>query len=68
VRSGPAGLGTWQSERRDLHSDALQYFGAHPGDVVRVWLIAVSVFKRQPGHCAYAGIELRHGSEKLAVL
>jgi hypothetical protein len=68
VRSGPAGLGTWQSERRDLHADALSYFGAHPGDVVRVWLIAVSVFKRQPGRCAYAGIELRHGSEKLAVL
>jgi len=68
VRSGAAGLGTWQDERRDLHADALKYFGAHPGDVVRVWLIAVSVFKRQPGRCAYAGIELKNESEALAVL
>ena len=68
VRSGAAGLGSWHSERRDLHADALRYFGEHPGDVVRVWLIAVSVFKRQPGKCAYAGIELRSGGEKLVVL
>jgi hypothetical protein len=68
VRSGDAGLGTWHDERRDLHADALEYFGAHPGDIVRVWLIAVSVFKRQPGKCSYAGIELRDGNEKLAVL
>ncbi|HEY8123649.1 MAG TPA: DUF3047 domain-containing protein [Myxococcota bacterium] len=67
-RSGSDGLGTWQDERRDLHADALKYFGAHPGDVVRVWLIAVSVFKRQRGQCAYSGIELRSGGEKLAVL
>ncbi|HEU4427319.1 MAG TPA: DUF3047 domain-containing protein [Myxococcota bacterium] len=68
VRSGAAGLGAWHPEQRDLHADALRYFGKHPGDVVRVWLIAVSIFKRQPGRCAYAGIELRNGSEKLAVL
>jgi hypothetical protein len=68
VRSGPAGLGAWHDERRDLHADALRYFGKHPGDVVRVWLIAVSVFKRQPGKCAYAGIELRNAYERLAVL
>jgi hypothetical protein len=68
VRSGPDGLGAWQTERRDLHGDALRYFGKHPGDVVRVWLIAVSVFQRQRGKCAYAGIELKHGSERLSVL
>jgi hypothetical protein len=68
VRSGPAGLGAWHDERRDLHADALRWFGAHPGDVVRVWLIAVSVFKRQRGKCAYAAIELRNGGEKRVVL
>jgi hypothetical protein len=68
VRSGAAGLGAWQGERRDLHADALKYFGKHPGDVVRVWLIAVSVFKRQRGSCEYAGIELAGGGEKLVVL
>ena len=68
VRSGAAGLGAWHAERRDLHADALEHFGAHPGDIVRVWLIAVSVFKRQPGKCTYAGIELRNGSQRLAVL
>ncbi len=68
IRSGSAGLGAWQDERRNLHADALRYLGAHPGDVVRVWLIAVSVFKRQPGRCAYAGIRLRGGAEALAVL
>lgn len=67
-RSGDAGLGTWHDERRDLHADALRYFGAYPGDVVRIWLIAVSLFKRQPGRCTYAGIELRNENEKLAVL
>jgi hypothetical protein len=68
VRSGAAGLGAWHAEQRDLHADALRYFGKHPGDVVRVWLIAVSVFKRQPGRCAYAGIELKNSSARLVVL
>ncbi len=68
VRSGAAGLGAWHDERRDLHADALKYFGKHPGDVVRVWLIAVSVFKRQPGQCTYAGIALRSGELQLSVL
>lgn len=68
VRSGSSGLGAWQSERRNLHADALRYFGKHPGDIVRVWLIAVSLFKRQRGSCEYAGIELHSGSEKLVVL
>jgi hypothetical protein len=68
VRSGEAGLGAWHDERRDLHADALNYFDKHPGDVVRIWLIAVSVFKRQRGRCDYAGITLQNGSDKLSVL
>ena len=68
VRSGQSGLGAWQNERRDLHADALRYFGKHPGDVVRVWLIAVSLFKRQRGSCEYAAIRLCSGDEQRVVL
>jgi hypothetical protein len=68
IRSGRAGLGAWHDERRNLHADALRYLGAPPGDVVRIWLIAVSVFKRQLGRCAYSGIHLRSGARELAVL
>ena len=61
IRSGAAGLGAWHAERRNLHADALRYLGAHPGDVTRIWLIAVSVFKRQRGSFAVADIRLRGG-------
>ncbi len=47
VRSGEAGLGTWHSESRDLWAD---YPRAIPGElpkkVVKVWLIANSIFAR----------------------
>jgi Protein of unknown function (DUF3047) len=68
VRSGKAGLGEWQRERRNLHDDALSYFGAHPGDVVRVWLIAVSIFQRGTGICTYADIRLSGGGQECTVL
>ncbi len=68
VRSGADGLGSWHSERRDLYSDTLRYFGSNPGDVVRVWLIAVSLFGREPGACAYADIRLCKDAKVLTVL
>jgi hypothetical protein len=68
IRSGGDGLGAWHAERRNLHADALRYFGAHPGDVVRVWLIAVSVFKRQRGAFSITGIRLRGGGDEQIVL
>ena len=46
----------------------LQYLGSHPGDVVRIWLIAVSVFKRQRGSFSIAEIQLRGGGETQQVL
>jgi hypothetical protein len=57
-RSGTDGLGTWCAEERDLHADALACFGAEPGDVVRVWFIAVSLFQRGEGRCTWRGVEL----------
>lgn len=68
IRSGLDGLGAWRSERRDLHADALRYLGSHPGDVVRVWLIAVSVFQRRRGALSITRIRLRSGDDELAVL
>jgi hypothetical protein len=68
IRSGANGLGEWHSERRNLHADAIRYLGAHPGDVVRVWLIAVSIFKRQSGSCIYADIRLRTEGHEHVVL
>jgi hypothetical protein len=68
IRSGSAGLGAWHTERRNLHADALRYLGKHPGDVVRVWLIAVSVFKRRRGAFSIAEIRLRGGGEERIVL
>ena len=67
IRSGSEGLGAWHAERRNLHADALRSFGAHPGDVVRVWLIAASVFKRQRGSFSIADIRLRGGGEEQVV-
>lgn len=68
VRSGANGLGDWLDERRNLHDDALRYFGAHPGDVVRVWLIAVSIFQRGSGVCEYSDIRLSGGGSTVGVL
>jgi len=61
VRSGPEGLGTWQAEERDLYADHLRFMGAPPERIVRVWLIAVSLFQRRRGQCWYADIELVQG-------
>ncbi|NJS15584.1 MAG: molybdopterin-dependent oxidoreductase, partial [Sphingopyxis sp.] len=53
---------------RQLDQSQIGVEETHPGDIVRVWLIAVSLFKRQPGQCTYAGIALRNGSDTLDVL
>jgi hypothetical protein len=36
VRSGSAGLGQWQQERRDVRADYRRLFGEEPGDVAAV--------------------------------
>jgi hypothetical protein len=58
VRSGTEGLGAWHSEERDLYADVAAHMGPPPARIVRVWLIAVSLFQRREGRCAYADIEL----------
>jgi hypothetical protein len=68
IRSGSEGLGAWHAERRSLHDDALHWLGAHPGDVMRLWLIAASAFKRRRGRFEVADIRLRGGGAEHAAL
>lgn len=58
VRSGSTELGCWLDERRDLHADYQRMIGGRARAVVRVWLIANSLFQRGHGQCDYAGIAL----------
>lgn len=68
VRSGEDGLGAWHDERRNLYEDYRHYLGAPPARIVRVWLIANSIFQRRRGKCAYADISLQGSGQSLSVL
>jgi hypothetical protein len=61
IRSGTGELGQWLCESRDLHADYQRYIGAPPARIVRVWLIAVSLFQREGGSCDYRAIRLEQG-------
>lgn len=57
IRSGAQGLGAWLNEERDLYRDyATAIGGPLPANIVRVWLIAVSLFQGREGRCQYADI------------
>jgi hypothetical protein len=59
VRSGRQELGHWLNEKRNLKSDYEHAIGgAMPAKVVRIWLIANSVFQRQHGVAKFADIIL----------
>ncbi|MCB5190532.1 DUF3047 domain-containing protein [Methylobacillus arboreus] len=59
IRSGGQELGKWLNEQRNLYEDYAKYIGgAMPGRIVRVWLIALSLFQHRPGKCEYQDIEL----------
>ncbi len=68
VRSGRAGLGQWLAEERDLHADYARIIGGPAREVVRVWLIANSLFQRGHGRCEYASIRLTNNQRTLEVL
>ena len=68
VRSGPDGLGRWLEEERDLHADYARILGGPAREVVRVWLIANSLFQRGHGRCEYASIRLITNEGPLEVL
>ena len=57
ARSGLEGLGQWFNEERDVYRDYGEKIGgALPVKIVRVWLLAVSLFQRTKGKCQYADI------------
>lgn len=68
VRSGENGIGQWQDERRNLYEDYQRYMGEPPARIVKVWLIANSIFQRREGGCDYADIALSNGGERTQVL
>jgi len=57
IRSGSQGLGEWFNEDRDVYQDYIDAIGGTmPGNIVKVWLIAVSLFQHKEGVCQYANI------------
>jgi len=68
VRSGRDGLGRWLEEERDLHADYRRIIGGPAREVLRVWLIANSLFQRGHGRCEYANIRLTNNERTLQVL
>jgi hypothetical protein len=68
VRSGRGNLGRWLDEERDLFDDYRRILGGPAREVVRVWLIANSLFQRGHGRCEYASIRLANNERTLEVL
>jgi hypothetical protein len=57
LRSGSDGLGHWHEERRSIAADYAKALGGPmPQKVVRVWLIANSVFQRRLGKARFRNI------------
>jgi hypothetical protein len=59
VRSGEQDLSEWYDEERDLYADYVRYVGGPAGcKIVRVWLIAMTLFRGNEGVSQYADIAL----------
>lgn len=62
ARSGAADLGKWLNESRNVWRDYAQAIGGEPPKrIVRVWLIANSVFGRGEGQAQFGNIRLGAG-------
>ena len=67
IRSGEAGFGEWLPESRDIHADYAHYIGTPPARIVRVWLIAVSLFQRQVGSCDFRAMRIVQGDREITL-
>lgn len=67
VRSGTRELGQWLAEERDVYADYQAALGTPPARVLRVWLIAVSLFQKQAGACSYRAISLANAAGEVRV-
>jgi hypothetical protein len=69
VRTGKEELGQWLSEERDVFADySVSIGGQMPERIVRVWLIAVSIFQQTEGKCQFADISFLTDQGTLTVL
>ncbi|MFA6164660.1 MAG: DUF3047 domain-containing protein [Methylobacter sp.] len=69
IRSGPQGLGEWLNEERDIYQDYINAIGGTmPGNIVKVWLIALSLFQHKEGACQYADISFLANGQEIEVL
>ncbi|MGB5102386.1 MAG: DUF3047 domain-containing protein [Steroidobacteraceae bacterium] len=68
ARSGRGQLGAWLAEERDLYADYARIIGGPAREIVRVWLIANSLFQRGHGRCEYASISVESGGRTLSLL
>lgn len=68
VRSGPEGIGEWQSEKRAIREDYARAMGEPPSRIVAVWLIAVSFFRHGVGRAEFADIVLADANREARVL
>jgi hypothetical protein len=81
ARSGSDQLGRWCDDERALHPYYERFVGTigprdevpdalvvpPPTRIVRVWLIANTMFRQQVGRCAYGAIELQTGQTVVTV-
>jgi Protein of unknown function (DUF3047) len=65
LRSGVDQFGHWVTEDRPLREDYRRAVGDPPARIVRVWLIAVSIFQHGTGSTKFADIELVNDRETL---
>ena len=58
VRTGYGELGQWLDEERDLYEDYKAHIGGPATEVVRIWLLGVSLFQRRHGACRFADMAI----------
>ncbi len=68
VRRGPAGLGRWRHESRDLWADHRTWLGPPPARVTRVSLVAVSHFGHSTAAARFRDITLRTPTGRTVLL
>lgn len=67
LHSSSEGLGQWVQEERNLYADYKRWVGAPPARILRVWLIALSMFQHGEGQSEYGAIEFLTGDKIVIV-
>ena len=67
IHSGKNGLGQWINEERNIYEDYKRAVGTPPQNIVRVWLIALNIFRRKEGKCDFANIKLVNSTDTIKI-